>query len=125
MYLYTIYCLDTFKFRQINDILFGTEGVLNTVLGSRKKSSENKNISQIPSGKSLIESLDSSSRVTSTIACGKGFVNCSDKGVNTPMLMSTNLLSASLCTYRQIVTVNLTKRNRVLNTYACHVRGTN
>lgn len=61
----------------------------------------------LPSGKSLFASLDSSSRVTSTIACGSGFVNCSDKGVNTPMLMSTNLLSASLCTEIKIIAGNL------------------
>jgi hypothetical protein len=75
----------------------------------------------VPSGKSLCAPLDSSSRLTSGIACGSGFVNCSDKGVKTPMLMSTNLFSASLCTHLEthIIVGNKKKRNSMLSELAC------
>lgn len=50
-----------------------------------------------PSGKSLYAPVDNSLRFTKTKALGNGFVNCSDKGVITPILISISLLRASRC----------------------------
>ena len=50
----------------------------------------------LPAGNDLWEPEDSSSKVTSTIAFGRGLDNCSDRGVKTPMLTSVSRLIANL-----------------------------
>ena len=55
-----------------------------------------KLLKKTPSGKSLCAPVESSLRLTRTIALGKGLVSCSDNGVIIPILISINLLRASL-----------------------------
>ena len=50
----------------------------------------------LPAGNDLWEPEDSSSKVTSTIAFGRGLDNCSARGVKTPMLTSVSRLIANL-----------------------------